>query len=79
MYYEINVVKDGVHFFATHERSITSSQQLRVVLKVFMDKFPTEEGYMLMISRHEDVGYMFTVDDITQGKDLKKFEADHNK
>lgn len=56
MYYEINVAKNGRHFFATDKRSITNKQALKEVYKVFKEKFPTEEGYDMIVSCVETVG-----------------------
>lgn len=56
MYYEINVSKDGSHFFATAKRSITTKKRLIEVLQIIMDKFPKEHGYHIMASRQEETG-----------------------
>jgi hypothetical protein len=56
MYYEINVPKNGRHFFATDKRSITNKQALKEVYKIFKDKFPTEEGYDMLVSCMETKG-----------------------
>lgn len=45
MYFEINVNRNGVHYFATHERSITTTFRLGDVLRVFREKFPAAEGF----------------------------------
>ena len=51
MYYEINVAKDGKHFFATDKRSITTEKALKEVYKVLKEKFPPEEGYNMLVSQ----------------------------
>ena len=56
MYYEINVSKDGRHFFATDKRSITNKHALKEVYEVFKEKFPPEEGYMMLVSYTEVKG-----------------------
>lgn len=56
MYYEINVSKNGRHFFATDKRSITNKQALKEVYETFKDKFPTEEGYDMLVSCMETKG-----------------------
>lgn len=48
--YEINVSLNGVHFFATHERSIVSERKLKEVYKVFKEKFPEAEGYEISVT-----------------------------
>lgn len=53
MNYEINVSLNGRHFFATHERSITNSSELKKVFKVFVEKFPESDGYKISVTRKE--------------------------
>lgn len=60
MFYEINVSKNGFHFFATDERSIQSKEKLEIVLKIIKEKFPESEGYELLVTRYEKVGYIIT-------------------
>lgn len=51
MWYEINVSKKGEHYFATHERSITTiakAVEIRDILKKVM---PEEEGFIFTISQ----------------------------
>lgn len=55
MYYEINVLKNGQHFFATAERSITDRDKLDAVYKALKAAFPESEGYLLHVSRYERV------------------------
>ena len=56
MYYEINVAKDGRHFFATDKRSITNKNKLKEVYEVLKEKFPPEEGYDMIVSFVETIG-----------------------
>lgn len=56
MYYEINVSKNGRHFFATDKRSITTKRALKEVYEVFKEKFPPEEGYDMLVSCMETKG-----------------------
>jgi hypothetical protein len=56
MYYEINVAKNGRHFFATDKRSITNKRALKEVYSVFKEKFPQEEGYDMIVSYVETKG-----------------------
>jgi hypothetical protein len=44
-----------LHFFATHERSITSAQELAVLKQVFDEKFPSPE-YSVSISAKYEFG-----------------------
>ena len=66
MYYEINIAKDGKHFFATAERSITSNKRLKETLIVFKEKFPKEEGYEIIASEYPQVSYIMNIDDILE-------------
>ena len=65
MYYEINVAKDGYHFFATAERSIYSLKQLKKMYKLFLEKFPEEEGYSITVSHHPGTSYLMDLDSLT--------------
>lgn len=49
-YYEINVSLNGKHLFATDERSITSRERMEEVYKLFEQKFPKSEGYILDVT-----------------------------
>lgn len=62
MYYEINVALNGKHFFATAKRSITNPWDLKDKLKVFIDKFPKNEGYELSVTKWEKVGEELEID-----------------
>lgn len=57
MYYEINVAKDGYHFFATAERSITNWKQAKEMYNLFKEKFPESEGYHISMTKWEKTGY----------------------
>ena len=59
-YYEINVSRNGIHFFATHQRSITDERTLKRILEVFKEKFPTSEGYQILATAQYAYGkYVF--------------------
>lgn len=64
MFYEINVAKDGKHFFATHERSITSEIKLKEVYKTIKEKFPEEEGYNITVTLNETIGRHINMNDM---------------
>ncbi len=56
MWYEINVSKDGRHYFATHKRSISTIEKatdIRDRLKLAM---PEEEGYAYTITQWQTTG-----------------------
>lgn len=67
MYYEINVSLNGRHFFATDKRSITTQRALKEVYSILKEKFPPEEGYILLVScietkgRHLDMEQEFSL------------------
>lgn len=67
MHYEINVSKDGYHFFATSERSIASEASFKIVLKVIKEKFPKSEGYSVSASLVRTTGQILNVDKILEG------------
>ena len=56
MYYEINIAKDGRHFFATDKRSITTERALKEVYSILKEKFPVEEGYIILVSCMKTTG-----------------------
>lgn len=56
MYYEINVSKNGRHFFATAERSITNLTQAEAMYMIFKEKFPESEGYQISVTQWNKVG-----------------------
>ncbi len=62
MYYEINVSKNGRHYFATAERSITSLTQAEGLYMVFKEKFPENEGYKIDVTRWEKVGHPIKIE-----------------
>ena len=55
--YEINVAKDGKHYFATHERSLTDTKVAENALKDFQKRFPVEEGFSISISYRTGTSY----------------------
>lgn len=56
MYYEINIALNGQHFFATDKRSITTERALKEVYPILKEKFPSEEGYDILVSYVETRG-----------------------
>ena len=57
MAYEINVSKDGKHFFATHERSLgLSKRHTKKVYDKLVEAFPANEGYLIEISCWQTTG-----------------------
>lgn len=64
MYYEINVSKNGQHYFATHERSLTYIEEAEAMLDHFTQLFPAAEGYELQLTCWQ-----------TSGQRIKTIEA----
>lgn len=56
MGYEINVALNGKHLFATHERSLQSTDKMKECLEIFIEKFPESEGYEITVSKWETTG-----------------------
>lgn len=55
-YYEINVAKNGRHFFATHKRSLTTEWKMKEALEIFKKKFPESEGYQIIVTAQIEYG-----------------------
>lgn len=62
MYYEINVSLNRQHLFATDKRSITNKIALKVIYKIFKEKFPQEEGYNITVSCWETTGRLIDME-----------------
>ena len=55
-YYEINVSQNGHHLFATHKRSIEGQAKADMLLKLFREKFPKEDGYKVTCTAEYEFG-----------------------
>ena len=51
MSYEINVSKDGQHYFATSERSITTLNHATELVQQFEKIFSEEAGFKISVAR----------------------------
>jgi hypothetical protein len=51
MWYEINVSKKGVHYFATHERSIDTLKKAIEIRDLLKKAMPIEEGFQFTITK----------------------------
>ena len=56
MFYEINIAKNGVHFFATAERSITTETKLKIIYDALKKAFTEKEGYTLTVQKFATYG-----------------------
>jgi hypothetical protein len=50
MFYEINVSKDGRHYFATHERSLIGKVEALKAYHDFVKRFPASEGFYVTLT-----------------------------
>lgn len=58
-YYRINVAKNGKYLFATEQGRLTSKFEADEVIKLFKEKFTTEEGYSVTCTRWECRGEFY--------------------
>lgn len=56
MTYEINVSKNGAHYFATHERSLMTLKDAMQLATHFSTVFPEDEGYKVTLKKYETIG-----------------------
>jgi hypothetical protein len=56
MYYQINISKNGQHYFATAEHSVTDFAKANELYKDLVQKFPTIAGFKTEMRRYETVG-----------------------
>ena len=61
--YEINVAKDGKHYFATHERSLWGTKEAENALKDFKNRFPEAEGFIVTITYRPGTEYVCHLDE----------------
>ena len=64
MGYEINVALNGIHLFATHERSLQSESEMKECLEIFIEKFPESEGYKISVEYWQKTGKNIDIDSI---------------
>ena len=58
MGYEINVSKDGRHYFATHERTLQLDNVKTAKMVMHFEKvFPADEGYKISINYKPAISY----------------------
>lgn len=55
-YYEINVSRDGQHYFATAPRSFTRESEATTALEDFRVRFPKSEGFSIGLTYWRCVG-----------------------
>jgi len=73
MSYEINVAKDGKHYFATHERSLTDREPAAIAFKDFQKRFPIKQGFSVTITYNQTIGNSCYLD---ESGELKIYRID---
>lgn len=56
MYYEINVARYGLHYFATAPRSLTSAIDANEVFAMLRDSLPLNKGFTITMTQWNTVG-----------------------
>lgn len=69
-YFEINVVLNGKHFFATAPRSITTFGEMVKAYDIFKEKFPKSEGYKISVTNYVTTGKFMNLDTLDELTDL---------
>lgn len=69
MNYEINVSRNGQHYFATAERSLTTHHDMMKMVYHFSIVFPVEEGYKITVTEWNRSGTELSTDKL-----IRKFE-----
>lgn len=64
MHYEINVAKNGKHYFATAKRSIRTFMDAEALYNEFKQLFPVADGYAITVRKWQksDLAISQTVD-----------------
>ena len=68
MYYEINISKNGTHYFATSKRSLSAESQTKELYLKFKKFFPEEEGYRISVAHYSLVGEHIDVSKFEKGE-----------
>lgn len=68
MYYEINVSKNGVHLFATAERSAQSPWSARAIFEEIEKRFPEEEGFTVTVTLWQKQGQYVNLRNLPWGE-----------
>lgn len=63
MYYEINVSLNGMHFFATDERSIKDSRKLYEVYYALKERFSEKDGFEISVTEWNILGKSVEMED----------------
>ncbi len=63
-YYRINVSKNGYYLFATEQGRITTEKEMKQTVKLFKEKFPSEDGYKITCTYQKYHGEHIDCDNI---------------
>lgn len=62
MSYEINISKNGKHYFATAERSLTTLDGATKVYNELKEFYPESQGFKLSLTKWETIGKEIKID-----------------
>jgi hypothetical protein len=62
MSYEINISKNGKHYFATAERSLTTLSESTKVYNELKEFYPESQGFNLSMTKWEKIGKEIKID-----------------
>jgi hypothetical protein len=62
MPYEINISKNGKHYFATAERSLTTLGEATKVYNELKEFYPESQGFKLSLTKWETIGKEIKID-----------------
>jgi len=62
MPYEINISKNGKHYFATAERSLTTLGEATKVFNELKEFYPESQGFKLSLTKWETIGKEIKID-----------------
>lgn len=63
-HFEINVALNGRHYFATHERSITSAEKCVEIATELEKRFPVSDGFHISISGQVAYGHQLDINGV---------------
>jgi|LakMenE01Jun11ns_1017448.scaffolds.fasta_scaffold9950417_4 hypothetical protein len=62
MPYEINISKNGKHYFATAERSLTTLGESTKLYNELKEFYPESQGFKLSLTKWETIGKEIKID-----------------
>jgi len=62
MPYEINISKNGKHYFATAERSLTTLGEATKLYNELKEFYPESQGFKLSLTKWETIGKEIKID-----------------